>query len=107
MANINLPIKKDLILQFNSELLGTPVRVYGTPVWKEEMEKGLVQYGLKFTIDENSRMELTGLMNKVQVRMRNDYGFNEGRFTTKSMNAFFYNRQTDNLEQELVENEEL
>jgi|GEM_PF-321863 len=106
VANINLPIKKDLILQFNSELVSSPIRVYGTPVWKEEIDQGLVKYGLKFTFDENSRMELTGLLNKVQIRMRNDYGFNEGRFTTKSMKAYFHQQQSNNLEEELERKED-
>ena len=101
VANINLPLKKDLILQFSSELLGTPLRVYGTPVWKEGLEQGFVKYGLKFTFDENARMELTGLLNKVQIRIRKDYGFNEGSFTSKSMKAFFHHRSRDNSPDEI------
>ena len=53
ISNIILPIKRDVILQFNTLLLGEEIRVYGCPVWTEELVGNLYEYGIKFTYDQN------------------------------------------------------
>lgn len=89
ITNVKLPVKKDLILEFVTELMGKQVKVHGTPVWSEEMEQGIHIIGLEFTFDENMRMELTKLLNSVQIRVKKDYGFNDGKFITESIKRFF------------------
>ncbi len=90
LTNVNFPLKRDLILQFGTELMGQVLRVHGTPVWREELELGIVTYGLEFNIDENARMKLTGLLNQVHIRVKNDVGFNDGRFIATSIRTFFH-----------------
>lgn len=89
ITNVKLPVKKDLILGFVTDLMGKTVKVHGTPVWSEELEQGLHIIGLEFKFDENARMELTRLLNNVQIRVKKDYGFNDGSFVTDSINRYF------------------
>ncbi|ABR49387.1 diguanylate cyclase/phosphodiesterase with PAS/PAC and GAF sensor(s) [Alkaliphilus metalliredigens QYMF] len=89
ISNIRLPIKRDIILQFETELLGKEVKVYGCLVWTEEISESLNEYGIEFTFDENDRVALTGILNQIQVKMKKNPGFCEGRFITRSAMSYF------------------
>ncbi len=93
-SDIKIPIKRDLILQFKTELLGQNITLYGRPVWWEEMSKGIYEYGLEFTIDENERTALAKLLNQVQIRMRNNINFADGRFISISPERYFEIRRS-------------
>ena len=49
----------------------------------------LYKHGVEFTIDENERTSLTGILNHVQIKMRNNILFTDGRFVSKSARAYF------------------
>lgn len=70
-------------------MLGEKIKVYGYPVWGEKLENNLYQYGLEFTIDENERMELTRLLNQVQIKMRKNVLFAEGNFVPQNPGVYF------------------
>lgn len=89
ISNIRFPVEKFFILQFTTELLGEKIKVYGYPVWGEKLENNLYQYGLEFTIDENERMELTRLLNQVQIKMRKNVLFAEGNFVPQNPGVYF------------------
>jgi len=89
VSNIRLPIKRDLVLQFTTELLGKEIKVYGCPVWMEVVLEQLYEYGVEFTFDENDRMYLTGVLNQVQVKMRNNSKFVHGRFVSNPLIGYF------------------
>jgi len=94
VSNIKLPLKRDLVLQFTTELLGKEIRVYGCPVWIEEILDQLYEYGIEFTFDENDRSALTGVLNQVQVKIRRNPGFADGRFVTEPLAVYFKSRTT-------------
>jgi len=96
ITNVKLPVKKDLILGFVTELMGKKVKVHGTPVWSEELEQGIHIIGLEFTFDENTRMGLTRLLNTVQIRVKKDYGFSDGNFVAGSIKRYFNSIATGN-----------
>jgi len=89
ISDVNFPIKNDWILQFKTDLLGEDIQMEGTPVWRKDREDGTLLYGLKFIIDENLRMKIVRLLNKVRFRMKKDIAFNEGRFITTTIKDFF------------------
>lgn len=95
ISNINLPIKRDIILKFTSQLMEKEVMVYGCPIWKEEFDNNLFEYGIEFTIDENERTEITGILNQVQVRFRNNTKFADGRFISVSPVRYFNSEEMD------------
>lgn len=100
ITNVKLPVKKDLILGFVTELMGIKVKLHGTPVWSDDLEQGIHIFGLEFTFDENTRMELTKLLNNVQIRIKKDYGFSDGRFVTDSFKRYFSSINTGNGRQD-------
>ena len=89
ISNIRLPVTRNVILQFVSQLAGKEIKVYGFCVWMEEIGDNLYKHGVEFTIDENERTNLTGILNQVQIKMRNNIVFADGRFVTQSPELYF------------------
>ena len=89
ISNIRLPVKMSIILQFKTELLGEEISVYGCPVWAEEVQGNLYEYGIKFTFEENERSALIRVLNQFQVKNKNNFGFTDGRFISDSPIRYF------------------
>lgn len=89
ISNIRLPVTKNVILQFTSELIDKEIKVHGYIVWMHEIGNNLYKHGVEFTIDENERTNLTRILNQVQIKMRNNIMFDDGRFVSKSYRTYF------------------
>lgn len=89
IANIHLPIGREIILQFSSRLIEEEFYLQGYCVWTNEIEGGLLEYGVEFIVDENKRAELIQLLNKVQIRMRKDILFADGDFISGTEYQYF------------------
>lgn len=89
ISNLQLPAEEGIILQFITQLVEDEIKVHGHPVWIEEMEDGLYEYGINFTMDENDRVDLIKTLNQVQIKMRNDILFADGSFIKGSPLAYF------------------
>jgi diguanylate cyclase (GGDEF)-like protein len=88
-SNIRLPVKMSIILQFKTELLGEEINAYGCPVWIQEVQGDLYEYGIKFTFDENERTVLIKVLNQFQVKKKNNFGFTDSRFISDSPIQYF------------------
>lgn len=89
ISDIRLPADKDILLQFTTELLTQEIQVHGNLVWTDEYDDNLFVYGIEFQCDENKRSELVGLLNKVQLKMRNNILFDEGSFYSGNPYVFY------------------
>lgn len=89
ISDIKLPVERDLVLSFSTELMGNTLVLLGYTVWSNELQDNLYEYGIEFIIDENTRTELTRVLNQVQIRMRKTVIFTEGSFTTYNPYTFF------------------
>lgn len=89
ISNIRLPLEKDIILQIITELIGQEIKIFGILVWMKEIDCNLYEYGVEFIINENERTDLITILNQVQVKIRNDILFADGRFTSHSPNVYF------------------
>lgn len=89
ISNIRLPLDKGIILQFITELIGKEVKIHGSLVWTEEIDHNLYEYGVEFIIDENERTDLITTLNQVEIKMRNDILFADGRFISHSPKVYF------------------
>lgn len=92
ISNQDLPVSRNIVLLFKTQLLGKEIRVSGFSVWKEEIGNGLYENGIEFIMDENERTELIKELNQVQVKKKNNIFFAEGSFI--SMSAFQYFKVT-------------
>jgi diguanylate cyclase (GGDEF)-like protein/PAS domain S-box-containing protein len=89
ISDMKLPVDREFIIQFSAELLEQELKVYGYPAWTSELEDDFYEYGVEFTIDENKRTELTGVLNLAQIKIRNNILFAEGSFVSSSYRAYF------------------
>ncbi|MBH1941760.1 EAL domain-containing protein [Mobilitalea sibirica] len=89
ISNIRFPVRRDIILQFTTQLLGTTLKVFGCPAWSAELEENYYEYGIEFTFDENDRMNVTKILNQYQIKLKNNRGFQEGAFVSSSIKAYF------------------
>jgi EAL domain-containing protein (putative c-di-GMP-specific phosphodiesterase class I) len=69
-THIKLPVRKDLVLQFTTKVLGENLELYGLVVWKKEMDDVLT-YGINLIMDGSAQRHLTSLLNKFQIMLRN------------------------------------
>lgn len=59
-AGVRLPVNSDLILEFAIPLKdGGVTRVCGSPVWAQEVEKNLYDYGVRFQFDPSEKLDMT------------------------------------------------
>ena len=70
LSDIRLPVNRDIILEFETEILGNTIKMYGSVVWMKELKFGIYQYGLEFSMDESERSVLTQLLNKLAILLR-------------------------------------
>lgn len=89
ISDIKLPVIRNMILQFTAQLLDKNIRVFGCPVWTQEIEDHIYEYGIEFASDESERMSLIRVLNQVQVKMRNNLLFDEGSFIDCSFRKYF------------------
>ncbi len=89
ISNVKLPVQRDFILYFVTDILNKKLRVYGCPVWMEERKDGLFEYGIEFTFDEKYRTLIVKELSQLQIKMKNDVLFSEGSFTTISPKSYF------------------
>lgn len=68
-SNINLPIQKDMVIQFSTIIMGTEVQLMGSNVWKLEVD-GLFQYGFEFAFNEADRDKLAPILNKIILQFK-------------------------------------
>jgi len=89
ISNIKLPVAKDFILLFKTNLLSKELKLIGCPVWAEETESNLYVYGIEFICDEKFRSQLIHDLHTIQIKMKNKSLFSEGSFVTTSPAVYF------------------
>lgn len=70
ISNLKLPIRGDVIYQFETELLDESIKLNGRIVWKEETNEDLMEYGIKFILDKEDQASLTVLLNSFMSLMK-------------------------------------
>ena len=94
IANIRLPLDKDFLVQFQTQVLEEDIKVNGKLVWDQELGDNLYRYGVEFVIDEDDRTYLIKILNEVQIRMKADILFTDANFTSLTPTVYF-NRYSD------------
>ena len=67
---LKLPARKNMILQFTTEIFSTRWRLKGKIVWQKEVDDQNNQYGVEFILNDVNREELLRALNKLQVRLK-------------------------------------
>ncbi|MEQ2527414.1 EAL domain-containing protein [Robertmurraya yapensis] len=69
VSNINLPIRNDMLIQFNTMIFGKEVQFVGKNAWKFEID-GLYEYGFEFTFNEVDRDRFAPIFNKIVLQLK-------------------------------------
>ena len=88
-TNIKLPIRSDLVLKIKTELFGEQLELYGSIVWKKEVDYAYQAYGIRFLLDENQTSHLTYILNQLQVKLRKNAVLPDCSFVTEGKKQFF------------------
>lgn len=70
LSNMELPMRPDVVFQFETTVLNRTIYLNGHIVWKNEIE-GIFQYGLEYTINEIERGELLKLLYHFTLQLKN------------------------------------
>ena len=93
LSDIRLAVHRDIILEFETEILGNMIKMYGAVVWMKEVKSGIYQYGLEFSMDERERSVLTQLINKLVILLRKNPLVQDCSFVTIDQYQFFKNKK--------------
>ncbi|OCA85958.1 hypothetical protein A8F94_14015 [Bacillus sp. FJAT-27225] len=94
LSNIRLPVHRDIILEFETEILGSKVNMVGSVVWMREMRSNIHQYGVEFSFDETERSVLAPLLEELEIHLRKNLLIPEGSFVTVDPYTFFKHIQS-------------
>lgn len=89
LSDLRLPIHREIILEFETEILGNTIKMFGSVVWTKELKSGVYQYGLEFSQDDNNRPILAQLFNKMAILLRKNRPVPDCRFVKVDRFAFF------------------
>ena len=89
LSELRLPVSKEIVLEFQTTILGQQIQVYGYVVWMKELLDDLYQYGVEFILDENGRMELAKILNKLAIQLKNKTFVPDSSFINISSYHFF------------------
>ncbi|MCR2821279.1 EAL domain-containing protein [Lederbergia panacisoli] len=71
LSTIHLPVRPDILFQFETTIMGENVTLNGQIVWKDEINDAF-QYGLQFILEEVDRDTLIKLLNSFSLQLRNN-----------------------------------
>lgn len=82
ISNLKLPVGKDIIYEFSSELMDEKISAMAFVVWMRKIEDyDLFEYGAEFEVNEHERANIQKLLMKVQIKInKENMMFDEGNF---------------------------
>nr|WP_275585046.1 EAL domain-containing protein [Peribacillus deserti] len=90
LTNINLPVRPDLELQFDTRVMGQNVQLIGHIVWKQEISE-VFQYGLQFFLNEKAKVSIAKMVKKLSVQLHNSSGLPDSAFTEENPITYIKN----------------
>lgn len=83
LSDIKLPVKSDIVLVFETEILDEELNLYGNVVWMKHYQDEIFEYGLEFVFDEKHREAMLQLLNQLQSNIRNQRGIDNYRLVKR------------------------
>lgn len=63
ISTLKLPVRGDVVFQFETEILSTPLKMTGRIIWKEEKNNDTVEYGVQFMNSDDDQEKLETMLN--------------------------------------------
>ena len=80
LSHLKMPPSDQLVLQFDTELAGRKLSMYGHVVRCVPWKDIFFEYAVRFTMDESQHQEINRLVNLMAIRYRNRKMGQDGRF---------------------------
>lgn len=93
LADIRLPVHRDIILEVETEIFGHAVKLYGIIVRMKEIKSGIYQYGLEISMDESEHP--VQLLNKLAILLMENSLVPGCNFVTSDRYSFFTKEKTN------------
>lgn len=72
MTDLKLTVNPNIILDFETYLFGETIKLLGSVVvWMDEIKPDIYRYGLEYAMEESERAEITPILNKLAIKLRN------------------------------------
>ncbi|MCQ6280716.1 EAL domain-containing protein [Bacillus sp. EB600] len=88
LSTIKLPKKEDIILRFTTEIFLGNFQINGHIVWSGEVDDDILQYGIKFNIDEIRREGLIKILQHLQVKLKDKSLLSNSRFISEDKTSY-------------------
>ena len=89
VSTLKLPIRGDVLFQFETEILGKAITLNGSIVWKEEINEDLIEYGIKFMIGKDEQASLSSLIHTFTKLLKNSTNLPPYRMVTEDTYQYF------------------
>lgn len=83
LSDIKLPVKSDIVLVFETEILDEELNLYGNVVWMKHYKDETFEYGIEFVFDEIHRKAMLQLLNQLHSNIRNKRGVDNYRLVKR------------------------
>jgi len=80
LSHLKMPANDQLVLQFETEMCGQPLKMYGHVVRTTSWEQDYYEYAVRFTMDETQHLEINRLVNRLAIRYRQRREATDGHF---------------------------
>ncbi|WP_226037340.1 sensor domain-containing protein [Aquibacillus saliphilus] len=92
LSTIHLPVRKDIILKFETKILNQDITMLGYIVWQQEKDD-LYQYGISCITDETAQVNLKHLLNEYKVKLTNNLNLPDDNFVKENKLAYLLNKK--------------
>lgn len=89
ITNLNLPVRGDIHLQFDTEILDQAIRLIGKVIWKEEMKEDLFVYGIEFIQNDEKQASFKILLDQLSDELKKDNGVSLKKIIKGEITVYF------------------
>jgi diguanylate cyclase (GGDEF)-like protein/PAS domain S-box-containing protein len=89
VSTLKLPVRGDVLFQFEIEILGKIIKLVGSIVWKEEINEDLIEYGIQFRYEKDEQTALSRTLNTLDELLKNRNVLPSCRVVKEDPNQYF------------------
>jgi len=82
LSTLSLIKSTQVVLEFKTEVMGEFLKMHGYIVRAAELTDEIMEYGVQFTMGEEEMAQISRLINRLAIRLRQNRNLPSGRFLT-------------------------
>ncbi len=89
LSSLKLPVRGDILFEFETEILDKTIKLNGSIVWKEEINEDLTEYGIKFIIGQDEQTSLARLLNSFDKLLKHSTSLPSYKMVKEDRSQYF------------------